>query len=133
MVFDGVCNFCSGTVRLVAAMDRRGAIRFAPTQSDVGLRLCALAGVDAADPSTFLFFDRGEALEASEAMARLAARLAWPWRWLRWLRLVPRPLRDGLYRLVARNRYRLFGRRRVCMIPSERLRARFLDEAPAGS
>jgi predicted DCC family thiol-disulfide oxidoreductase YuxK len=130
MVFDGVCNLCSTSVRLVAAMDRRRSIRFAPTQSPVGRSLCAQARVDPSDPTTFLFFDKGEALEASSAMTMLAARLAWPWNGLRWLRLIPRPLRDALYFWVARNRYRLFGRRRRCMIPSPALRSRFLDGAP---
>jgi predicted DCC family thiol-disulfide oxidoreductase YuxK len=131
MVFDGVCNFCSATVRLVILMDANGLIRFSPTQSPYGQLLCRQAGVDPADPTTFLFFDQGRPLEATDAMAALVARLKAPWRWLRFVTIVPRPLRDGLYRLVARNRYRLFGKRATCMVSPPQLRARFIDDPPS--
>ena len=130
MVFDGVCNFCSGTVRLVTLLDPDGLIRFSAIQSPYGQLLCGQAGVDPLDPTTFLFFERGRALEATDAMVALVGRLRAPWRWLRFVAIVPRPLRDKLYRLVARNRYRLFGKRRTCMVPSPALRARFVDEPP---
>jgi predicted DCC family thiol-disulfide oxidoreductase YuxK len=130
MVFDGVCNFCSVAVRLVTLMDPEGLIRFSAIQSTYGQALCRQAGVDPADPTTFLFFDHGRALTATDAMAALAGRLRRPWRWLRWLAAAPRPLRDGLYRLVAANRYHLFGKRKGCMIPSPALRARFVDDPP---
>jgi predicted DCC family thiol-disulfide oxidoreductase YuxK len=131
MVFDGVCNFCSATVRLVTLMDLDGLIRFSAVQSTYGQLLCRQAGVDPADPTTFLFFDQGRPLQATDAMAALVTRLKAPWRWFRFITAVPRPLRDGLYRLVAKNRYRLFGKRTVCMVPSPHLRARFIDEPPS--
>jgi predicted DCC family thiol-disulfide oxidoreductase YuxK len=131
MVFDGVCNFCSGTVRLITLMDHDGLIRFSAIQSPYGRALCSEAGVDPDDPTTFLFFDRGRPLEATDAMAALLARLKAPWRWFRVVLIVPRPVRDGLYRLVATNRYRLFGKRSVCMVPTPGLRARFIDEPPS--
>ncbi len=130
MVFDGVCNLCSGSVRLVLAMDRDAVVRFTPLQSAYGRQLCEATGVDPDDPATFLFFDRGRALEATDAIAAMLARLPAPWRWARRLTLLPRPLRDGLYRWVARNRYRLFGKRRSCMIPSPEARARFIEDPP---
>lgn len=131
MVFDGVCNFCSGTVRLVTLMDPDGLIQFSAIQSPYGQILCRQAGVDPADPTTFLFFDHGRALEATDAMAALVSRLRPPWRWLKVVAVVPRPVRDGLYRLVATNRYRLFGRRMTCMVPTPELRARFIDDPPS--
>ncbi len=130
MVFDGVCNFCSGTVRLVTFMDPEGLISFSPIQSAYGQILCRDAGVDPDDPTTFLFFDRGRAVQASDAMAALAARLNRPWRWLRFITLAPRPLRDGVYRWIAVNRYRLFGKRTTCMVPTREMRARFLVDPP---
>jgi predicted DCC family thiol-disulfide oxidoreductase YuxK len=133
MVFDGVCNFCSGAVRLVTLMDPDGLIRFSAIQSPYGQALCRQAGVDPEDPTTFLFFDRGRPLMATDAMAALAGRLRRPWRWLRGLAIVPRPLRDSLYRLVATHRYRLFGKRAACRIPSAALRARFIDEPPSAA
>ena len=131
MVFDGLCNFCSATVRLVTLMDPDGLIRFSAVQSPYGQRLCRQAGVDPADPTTFLFLDHGRPLEATDAMAALVARLKAPWRWFRFVTAVQRPLRDGLYRLVATNRYRLFGKRAACMVPSPELRARFIDDSPS--
>jgi predicted DCC family thiol-disulfide oxidoreductase YuxK len=130
MVFDGVCNFCSTAVRLVAFMDGRGVIRFAATQSSYGRGLCERAEVDPGDPTTFLFFDHGMPLQASDAIVALLARLMPPWRWLRVLVVVPRPLRDAVYRLLARNRYRLFGKRTTCMIPSAELQSRFVEDPP---
>lgn len=128
MVYDGVCRFCSTAVRFVLWVDRAGAIRFAPTQSDYGQALCAAEGIDASDPSTFLFYDGGRALRASDGVLALFGRLPAPWRWLRVLAVVPRRWRDAAYAWVARNRYRIFGRRRVCMLPKagDRFEARFL-------
>lgn len=130
MVFDGVCVFCSGWVRLALRMDRDAVIRFVPIQSAYGQVLCERHGVDAADPSTFLFVDRGRALGASDAVAAMFARMPLPWRLLSALRIVPRPLRDGLYGWVARNRYRLLGKRPDCLVPTPETRARFLFEPP---
>ena len=130
-VFDGVCNFCSGSVRLVLALDRAGTLRFTPIQSPYGRALAEAAGIDADRPNSFIFMDLGQALEGSDAVIALARRLPRPWRWAAVLRFVPKPWRDGAYDWIARNRYRLMGRRRECMIPSPQVRARFLLERPA--
>jgi predicted DCC family thiol-disulfide oxidoreductase YuxK len=131
MVFDGVCNFCSGYVRLVSLLDQDGVIHFTAIQSPYGRQLAGQRGVDPDDPATFLFFDRGEALEGTDAMAAMLARLRPPWRWLRLVKLIPRPLRDAVYRWTARNRYKLLGKRRACIVPSPALRSRFHDTPPA--
>ena len=131
VVFDGVCNLCSATVRTIAAADRERIIRFTPVQSPYGRKLCARAGVDPDTPSTFLFFDQGRAHKSSDAALALAARLPAPWPALRALAVVPRPLRDAAYGVVARNRYRLFGRRRACLRPDAGLAARFVEDEPS--
>lgn len=132
MVFDGVCNFCSGTVQLVLRLDRRGTIRFTPLQSPFGRRLAARYGLDVADPETFLVFQGGRALEASDAALALAARLPAPVSWLRGLRVIPRAWRDGAYLWLARRRYRILGKRDACMVPSPAQRARFIFNPPPG-
>ncbi|MDP3854163.1 thiol-disulfide oxidoreductase DCC family protein [Phenylobacterium sp.] len=129
-VFDGVCNFCSGSVRLALALDRDKTLRFTPMQSPYGRLLAAKAGLDPDAPNTFVFFDRGRALGASDAVMALAARLPAPWRWATVLRFVPRPLRDATHGWIARNRYRLMGRRESCMVPTPEIRARFILEPP---
>lgn len=131
MVFDGVCNFCSGYVRMVLMMDRAGIIRFTPVQSAYGRFLCERYGIDSNDPSTFLFLEDGGASEATEGMIAMFSRLPMPWRVLRFLGIIPRPLRDSVYRWIARNRYRLLGKRRDCIVPSRETRDRFIFDRPA--
>ncbi|HEX5377489.1 MAG TPA: thiol-disulfide oxidoreductase DCC family protein [Phenylobacterium sp.] len=129
-VFDGVCNFCSGSVRLVLALDRAGRLRFTPIQSAYGRELACGAGIDPDLPNSFIFMDRGRALEGSDAVIALARRLPAPWRWLAAARVVPKPWRDAAYGWIARNRYRLMGKRSTCMIPAPEVRARFLLDRP---
>jgi predicted DCC family thiol-disulfide oxidoreductase YuxK len=129
-LFDGVCNFCSGSVRIALALDKAGELRFTPIQSPYGRALAVAAGLDPDAPNTFLFFDHGRALEASNAVLALIGRLPAPWRWLRAMRIVPRPIRDASYGWIARNRYRLLGKRDVCMVPTPEVRARFILEIP---
>jgi predicted DCC family thiol-disulfide oxidoreductase YuxK len=130
-LFDGVCNFCSGSVKLALAFDRARTLRFTPIQSPYGRALAIRAGLDPDAPNTFLFFDHGRALETSDAVLALAGRLPAPWRWFRVFRFVPRPVRDAAYGWIARNRYRLLGKREVCMVPSPQVRARFILDVPA--
>lgn len=132
MVFDGLCNFCAGQVRFILRLDRAGAVRFTSIQSPYGRHLAERFGLNPDDPSTFLFFDRGRPLEASDAVMAMLRRLPQPWRWLAALRILPRSVRDAAYRLIARNRYRLLGRRDACMVPEPHLRARFIDDIPPG-
>jgi predicted DCC family thiol-disulfide oxidoreductase YuxK len=127
-VFDGVCNFCSGSVQTVLRLDREGVIRFTPLQSAYGRVLAERAGLDPDQPASFLFFDHGRALERSDAIFALLARLPAPWRWLTVLRVVPATWRDRAYDWLAANRYRLMGRRETCMVPSPETRARFVME-----
>lgn len=131
MVFDGVCNVCSGYVRAVAAMDRDGIISFTSIQSRHGAQLCRQNGINPNDPSTFLFIRDGVVHEGTDAMIAMFDCLPAPWRWLRTMAIIPRGLRDAIYRWIARNRYSIFGRRRVCVVPPQHLRARFIDEPPA--
>ena len=129
-LFDGVCNLCSGSVALVLKLDRRGVVRFTPIQSPYGRRLAIQAGLDPDEPQSFLFFDRGVALRKSAAVLALLGRVPPPLSWFRVLRLVPEAWRDGAYDWIAAHRYRLFGKRRVCMVPTPEIRARFILETP---
>jgi len=132
MLFDGLCNFCSASVNLALALDRRGMIRFCPIQSAYGRALAQRHGLDPDDPATFVFFDHGAPVLRSTGVLALAARLPAPWRWARVLAGVPRAWRDGVYDWIAANRYRLFGRRQVCRLPTPAERARFVTELDGG-
>lgn len=131
-LFDGVCNFCSGSVRFALKADRAGALRFTPLQSPFGQAIAAKYGLDLENPDSFLYFDRGRPLEASDAVLALARRLGPPWSLATALRVVPKAWRDGAYLLLARNRYRLMGKTAACMVPTAEQRARFVLDPPPG-
>jgi predicted DCC family thiol-disulfide oxidoreductase YuxK len=126
ILFDDMCVLCSANARFVLRHDRRGRFRLASMQGEVGARLFMEHGVDPLDPDTILVVDGERVLRDSDAVLAIYAGLGWPWRAIGWLRLVPRALRDPPYRLVARNRYRLFGRRETCWLPAPADRDRVL-------
>ncbi|WP_238691825.1 thiol-disulfide oxidoreductase DCC family protein [Xanthomonas arboricola] len=127
IVFDGVCLLCNGWVTLLLRHDRRGRYRFAAMQGHAGRALLQQHGLDPDDPLSFLLVDDTGAWTDSDAIVRVLAGLGGVWRLFAVLRVVPRGLRDIGYRLIARNRYRWFGRTEHCMLPTPEQRARFLD------
>ena len=129
-LFDGVCNLCSGSVRAVLAIDRKGLVRFTPIQSSYGRQLALDHGVDPDQPTSFLFLDGGRALEKSTAILALLRRLGPPWSWLAVIDVLPRAWLDRAYDWLAANRYRLMGKRSTCMLPTPEQRARFVLEPP---
>jgi len=126
LLFDGVCNLCSGVVRFVIRHDPRGRFRFAALQSEPGRRLLVQHGLPADAFDTFVLIEGARCFTRSDAALELAHRLGGAWRGLAWLRFVPRPLRDAAYGVVVRNRYRWFGRSESCMVPTPDLARRFL-------
>jgi predicted DCC family thiol-disulfide oxidoreductase YuxK len=131
MLFDGFCRFCSTSVSIALAFDRAGVIRFAPIQSPYGQALARAHGLDPDDPTTFYFFDRGRPLGQSDGVLALAGRLRAPLRWSTVFRAAPKTWRDAIYDWIAANRYRIFGRRKVCRLPSAAEQARFVIDLPA--
>jgi predicted DCC family thiol-disulfide oxidoreductase YuxK len=126
LLFDGVCNVCNASVRFVLEHERAPLCRFAALQSEAGARLVREHGVSG-DIGTMVFIYNGRAFTRSGAVVRTLKTIGGPWRWLGGLLwLVPAPLRDLAYLLFARMRYRLFGKRDSCMIPTPEIRARFL-------
>ena len=117
IVFDGMCVLCSANARFVLRHDRRGHFRLAAMQSEAGAALYRRFGIDPADPESLLVVQGDEALRDNDAILAIWSALGWPWRALRALRLIPRAFRDPVYRLVARHRYRLFGRGKSCWVP----------------
>ena len=111
-------------------LDRKQVLRFTPLQSPFGNVLAAQFGLDLENPDSFIFFERGQALQGSDALIALARRLGRPWSWAAAVRVLPRRWRDSAYHLLARNRYRLMGKRSSCMVPTPQQRAQFLLERP---
>ena len=126
ILFDGVCVFCSRWVRFVIDHDPRARFTFAPIQSERGRALAVKFGIDPEAPQTNAVIWNGRAWFKSDAALTVLGELGGT-RPLAGLKAVPRPIRDPLYDLIARHRYRLFGRTEVCMIPSAEDPARFLS------
>jgi predicted DCC family thiol-disulfide oxidoreductase YuxK len=117
IVFDGECVLCSANARFVLRRDRRRRFRLTTAQGPLGAALYRHFGLRADEDGTILVLDRGRVLTDSDAAIAIPAGLGWPWRLAGAFRAVPRRLRDPLYRWVARNRFRWFGRRETCWLP----------------
>ena len=126
ILFDAQCVLCSANARFILRHDRRRRFRLAAKQSPAGAALFREHGIDPADPDTLIVVEGGRARRDSDAVLAIWEGLGWPWRAASALRAAPRFLRDAVYRLVARNRYRLFGRRETCWLPSPADRDRLL-------
>ena len=138
ILFDGTCNLCDGVLHFVIDRERDGALRFAALQSEPGrqrleaattpeqARLLREGATGDGDPDSVVFIEGGRMYTHSTAALRIARHLRWPWRWLRVFVIVPRPIRDAVYRWVARHRYQWFGKTEACRVPTPELRARFL-------
>jgi predicted DCC family thiol-disulfide oxidoreductase YuxK len=128
VLIDGVCVLCSASFRFVARRDRDRRFRFAPIQGSLGRRVAAAIGIDADQPDSFAVITDGRPLFKSQGAIFILRNLP-GWRWSAVLLAVPRPLRDWIYDRVARNRYTVFGRMDVCMVPTAEFRAHMHDEA----
>ena len=126
VLFDALCLLCSANAQFILTHDRSHQLMLASVQSEAGIALCRRFGVDPDDPETLLFVRGGQALHDSDAIIAIWRALGWPWQALTVAAFVPRMVRDPLYRWVARNRYRLFGRRTTCWLPDPAWRDRLL-------
>lgn len=126
IVFDGVCVLCNGWVQFLLKHDREARYRFAAMQGETGRALLQQHGLDPDDPLSFLLVEDSIAHTDSDAILRVVTSLGGMWRIFAVLGWVPSSLRDPLYRLIARNRYRWFGQRDHCLVPSVDQRLRFL-------
>ncbi|MEO0477942.1 MAG: thiol-disulfide oxidoreductase DCC family protein [Planctomycetota bacterium] len=132
ILFDGVCNLCSGWVDFVLNHERlepgqtTGVLKFASLQSEEGRELMVEHGIDPDALDSIVFVEDGRAFQKSGAVLRIAGYLKRPWRWGTIFRFVPPFLRNLAYGLVARVRYRLFGKSETCRVPTPELRGRFL-------
>ena len=117
ILFDGVCVLCSRGCRFVSKRDRRGYFRFVPIQLAEGRPLAEQLSIHPDHPDSFAFLASGQAYVKSEAVLRIARELP-PWQWTWVFQFIPRGIRDAIYDLVARNRYRWFGRRGACIPPN---------------
>lgn len=126
VLFDGVCNFCSGWVKFIVKRDPNGYFRFASLQSDIASTLLKERQLDVSLDSIVLL-EGDQHYTESTAILRICKHLKGFWRFLSILWFIPKPLRDWGYRWFAKNRYRFFGKQESCLLPTPELRERFLE------
>jgi predicted DCC family thiol-disulfide oxidoreductase YuxK len=117
IVFDGICHVCTAGVRFLRRLRVEPPFQLIPMQSAAGKALLVEYGINPEDPLTFLVLDQGQRFTESDASIHVIGAAGGLWRMIHIVRLVPRRWRDALYRLLARNRYRWFGRRSACYLP----------------
>ena len=127
IIFDGVCNLCNDLVAFIIKRDPQSLIKFAPMQSAAAASLLKDYGISDTDLDTFILIKDRKLYERSTAALEIAFALGWPWRAAMVFKIIPRPLRDMIYRIIANNRYRWFGKREQCMVPDDNVRNRFLE------
>ena len=127
VIFDGMCVLCSGGARWLKQLDRRARYRLMAAQSETGAALFRHFGLVSDDYETMILLEDGRLWQKSDAWLRICNGLGLPLSMLSILRWVPRRIRDGFYEWVARNRFRWFGRRESCYLPSPEERTRYID------
>jgi predicted DCC family thiol-disulfide oxidoreductase YuxK len=127
IVFDGVCMLCSRWVDFVLRRDLYGRYKFAAMQTASGRALLLEHGIDPDDPLSFLLLEDKKGYTDTDAIVRILRSFGPGWKFIALLvSIVPRFVRDPLYRWIARNRYRMFGRRAACRVPTADIADRFL-------
>ncbi|AIF67369.1 thiol-disulfide oxidoreductase DCC family protein [Terribacillus saccharophilus] len=125
ILFDGVCNLCNNSVQFIIRHDKDAYFKFASLQSDFGRQLKEAKQIPN-DVDSIILVENGKVYMQSSAILRIARHLDGAWKLAAAALFIPRPIRDIIYRYVARNRYRWFGRQDQCMLPSPDLKERFL-------
>ncbi|NBB50212.1 DUF393 domain-containing protein [Rhizobium sp. CRIBSB] len=126
ILFDAECVLCSANAQFVLSHDRNRRFHLASMQGEVGAALYRRFGIDPTNPDSIIVVDGDDMLRDSDAVLAIYAGLGWPWKALSIFKAVPRFIRDPLYLLIARNRYRLFGKRDSCWLPAPEFRDRIL-------
>ncbi|GJM14684.1 MAG: hypothetical protein DHS20C13_00110 [Thermodesulfobacteriota bacterium] len=127
VLFDGVCNLCNGSVEFIINRDRMGEFRFASLQSDTAKHLISELDIPNDTMDSIILVENNKQYFKSSAVLRICKKLGGLWSLLYMFILVPVSIRDYFYDIVARNRYRWFGKRENCMVPSKELESRFLN------
>lgn len=126
IVFDGVCNFCNAFVNFVLERDSGGLFKFGTLQSQPAQNILTQLCLSTRDYETFLLLENGSVFTKSTAALKILRCLPGVWPWLYAFIIIPRPLRDLVYSVIARHRYQWMGKSETCRVPSPKERARFI-------
>ena len=127
ILFDGVCNFCNSSVNLIIKKDKKNIFRFAPLQSEIGVKLLLHYGIDPLLTDSIVYIEGGKAYTRSTAALRIARHMKGIYSLLYGFIVLPRFMRDPFYNLIARNRYKWFGKKDSCMVPTPEVRQKFIS------
>lgn len=126
VLFDGVCNFCNRSINFIIRHDKNDYFRFAPLQSPTGQELMKKNGLEGAAPDSVVLYENGKLYTKTSAALRIARKLNGAWPLLYGFIIVPPFIRDIAYTIIARNRYRWWGKTESCMVPTPGLRRKFI-------
>jgi predicted DCC family thiol-disulfide oxidoreductase YuxK len=126
LLFDGVCNLCNNMVKFVIRYDKKKKFQFAALQSESGHALLVKYKLTEEKLESFVFISDGKSFRKSTATLKVMKELGGAWKILYVFILVPAPIRDYFYTLVAKTRYKIFGKRDVCMVPGKEIAERFI-------
>lgn len=127
IIFDGVCNFCNRTVNIILKHDKGNYFQFAPSQSNAAIEIMQHFSIDQKSIDSVILIDNEKVYTKTDAVIQIAKYLnGWP-NIFRFIKLIPKPIRNFGYELIANNRYRLFGKKAACMVPDKSIRHRFLQ------
>jgi predicted DCC family thiol-disulfide oxidoreductase YuxK len=126
ILFDGVCNYCNSVINFIIRQDKKSIFKFAALQSEAGQKLLELYNLPTNNFDSFILIDNGKVYQSSTAGLKLYNKLPWYWKWTQAFWIVPKFIRDAVYNIIAKNRYKWFGKKETCMIPSPQVKERFL-------
>ncbi len=127
ILFDGVCNLCNSAVNFVIERDKKNLIQFALLQSETAYVLLAKHKMHKQEMKSFIFIEHGKVYTQSTAALKVCRHLSGAWPALYTLIIIPSFIRDGIYKWIAKNRYKWFGKKDECMIPTPELQVKFLN------
>ena len=127
ILFDGVCNLCNSAVNFILERDPEGKFAFASLQSDAGQEVIAAYGLSSQNFDSVVLVQNGKVYKKSRAALQIAGKMRGGWKFLQAFKILPSFLGDTVYNFIARNRYRFFGKRENCRLPSPDIRSRFLE------
>ena len=126
MLFDGVCNLCNSMVQFIIKRDPKGKFTFASLQSEAGQAILNKSGLPTKYFASLVYIHQSKYYVKSTAVLHVARALGGAWQLLYIFIFIPKPLRDFIYNVIAKTRYKIFGKRTVCMVPGEDVEGRFL-------
>lgn len=127
ILFDGVCNFCNSSINFVIRHDKKNHFRFAPLQSETGKQLLQQFEAGELPLDSIVLIENNKLYKQSTAVLKIAKQLGGAYRLLYGFVILPRFLRDAVYKYVAKNRYKWFGKKDSCMIPTKEIREKFIS------